>query len=354
MRVFQHIDSWKRADGIGADAYGLAQIFSDLGLPSYIVTRTASEFLRTPLIQSISIPDIPSPNINDIHVLHYGGTGYPLDFYISLPGRKVLRFHNFTPAYFFDPKLDEDLAMRMQDDEVKTEIELESLGLHCESAWCDSTFNAELLDNYSFKRVILLPICKKFKILQSNSNLPSNLNLGFVSRFSPQKKWENLFEVFHVWNAIFPNSQLDCVGSIVPAFSKYFDYLLEEVKNRNLTDKINFHFNTDDEQIEILRQKWFATVCLSEHEGFCLPLLESFGAGTLTLFYLEGAMRETSGGKGLLLKEKNPLQIAYLLKYFRDNPSLYQQIANAQLNRVEKFNETNWSSIVEKELNYNI
>ncbi len=354
MRVFQHIDSWKRADGIGADVFGLSQIFSELGISSYIVTRTTSESFHTPLVQTISLRDIPLSNVEDVHILHYGGTGYPLDFFLSLSGRKILRFHNFTPATFFDSSLDLNLALRMQKDEIKTEIELESLGLFCESAWCDSTFNAELLKHYSFQKVIVLPICKKFKILRENQNLSSNINLGFVSRFSPQKKWEDLLSVFQVWNSIYPDSQLDCVGSVVPAFSKYFAYLMKEVQNRNLTDKINFHFHLEEEKIEILRKDWFATVCLSEHEGFCLPVLESFGTGTLTLIYLQGAIRETSGGEGVLLKEKNPVQIAYLLKYFRDNPSIYKQISANQVKRVAKFNETDWSSSIQRELSFSI
>jgi hypothetical protein len=46
MRVFQHLDSWKKADGIGEDVFGLAQVFSKLNIESFIVTRITLEIFK--------------------------------------------------------------------------------------------------------------------------------------------------------------------------------------------------------------------------------------------------------------------------------------------------------------------
>jgi glycosyltransferase involved in cell wall biosynthesis len=51
-------------------------------------------------------------------------------------------------------------------------------------------------------------------------------------------------------------------------------------------------------------------VCLSEHEGFCVPVLEAMELGVPVVAYAAAAVPETLGGAGVLLDDKGPLVVA--------------------------------------------
>ena len=47
-------------------------------------------------------------------------------------------------------------------------------------------------------------------------------------------------------------------------------------------------------------------VCMSEHEGFCVPLVEAMYFGIPIAAFRSSAIPDTLGKGGLLLPEKNP------------------------------------------------
>jgi glycosyltransferase involved in cell wall biosynthesis len=53
-----------------------------------------------------------------------------------------------------------------------------------------------------------------------------------------------------------------------------------------------------------------AFVCLSEHEGFCVPLLEAMHHDVPVIAFAAGAVRETIGNGGLVLDRKDPETVA--------------------------------------------
>ena len=99
MKIYQHVDELNERDGIGNDICGFQSIFQKLNIPNAILTRINHSNSDIEIFSPNKSPKIYS---EDIHILHFGGTGYPLDFFQELPGKKILRFHNMTPISFFE------------------------------------------------------------------------------------------------------------------------------------------------------------------------------------------------------------------------------------------------------------
>jgi glycosyltransferase involved in cell wall biosynthesis len=51
-------------------------------------------------------------------------------------------------------------------------------------------------------------------------------------------------------------------------------------------------------------------VCLSEHEGFCVPILEAMELGVAVIAFASTAVTDTVSSAGLLLTDKDPLAVA--------------------------------------------
>jgi glycosyltransferase involved in cell wall biosynthesis len=76
---------------------------------------------------------------------------------------------------------------------------------------------------------------------------------------------------------------------------------------------------------------------LSEHEGFCAPLLECFHAGIPVLAYAAGAVAETMNGGGILLWHKDLPRIAALLDELQRRPDWRERIIVGQHNALQRF-----------------
>src|SRR4029079_3142479 len=79
-------------------------------------------------------------------------------------------------------------------------------------------------------------------------------------------------------------------------------------------------------------------VCASEHEGFCVPLVESFHMGVPVLAYAATAVPSTMDGAGVLYTSKDPLHVAGLIKAVVDDQALAAKIIEGQdaaLDRLE-------------------
>ena len=76
-----------------------------------------------------------------------------------------------------------------------------------------------------------------------------------------------------------------------------------------LPDRFWFTGPVPDEDLGAFYRWADAYVSLSEHEGFCVPLVEAMAADVPVLAYAAGAVPETLGGAGMLFAPKD-LEVA--------------------------------------------
>ena len=151
----------------------------------------------------------------------------------------------------------------------------------------------------------------------------------FVGRMIPNKKIEDVIRFFHAYNRWFnPRSRLLLVGAH-SGFERYVAML------QNLIDRLgvpDVHFLGHVSNAELTAYYELADVflCASEHEGFCVPLVESFHMGVPVLAYAATAIPATMDGAGILYHDKDPVRVAALIDQVATNRHVAEGIVESQ------------------------
>jgi glycosyltransferase involved in cell wall biosynthesis len=155
------------------------------------------------------------------------------------------------------------------------------------------------------------------------------VNILFVGRIIPNKRIEDLIRVFAVYQRwLEPRSRLLLVGDH-RGHERYYDRLREMVRDLRL-DEVVFTGHVDDDELMACYSVADLFLCLSEHEGFCVPLLEAMTFGIPVVAYDAGAVAETLRGGGVLLKDKRPEAVAELVQLLRVDPALRRSVLATQ------------------------
>ena len=125
-------------------------------------------------------------------------------------------------------------------------------------------------------------------------------------------------------------AKIDKYGFIeAPYFKAYKDELgLEDVI---FTGHIPF------DQILAIYKTASIFVCMSEHEGFCVPLVEAMYFGIPIIAFDSTAVGETLGGSGLLLKDKDPKAVAEAIDLIMTDDELRQKLIAGEKERLKYF-----------------
>ncbi len=274
----------------------------------------------------------------NILIYHFSTGSELTPYFRSAPDRKMMIYHNITPAHFFrgvsEEKAESVAAGRLQLNELAATPEL-ALGV--------SEYNRKELIDAGFKKTGVFPLV--FDPHKWNGHLNSALlrkyrdgktNFLFVGRVVPNKRFEDLIRAFYFYQkTINPNSRLLLVGAYA-GMEKYYAFLKALVNELDIQDVI-FSGHVSDRDVATYYRCGDLFLCLSEHEGFCLPLLEAIHVGLPVLAYDACAIAETMGGRGILIKEKNYVQIAELAGKILSDLNLKNAIVAGQKERLAPF-----------------
>ena len=106
------------------------------------------------------------------------------------------------------------------------------------------------------------------------------------------------------------------------------------VGSLGLGDVVVFAGSVGDEELAGLYSSADVFVCLSEHEGFCVPLVEAMAAGVPVVAFGAAAVPETVGGAGVVLGEKSPAVVAEAVLRVVSDDGLRRELVEAGLVRV--------------------
>ena len=78
-------------------------------------------------------------------------------------------------------------------------------------------------------------------------------------------------------------------------------------------------------------------LCASEHEGFCVPLVEAFHERVPVIAYAATAVPDTMDGGGVLYNAKDPSVVAALLPGIISNQALCETVLDAQDSALDRY-----------------
>jgi glycosyltransferase involved in cell wall biosynthesis len=244
---------------------------------------------------------------NNILLLHHS-MGHDLDEWIEkLNDKIVLVYHNITPETFFE----KDSVFYNYSLKGRTQLEL--LKEKSIAAIGDSQLNVDELlsrgfDKDNLKVIPLLLDVDKIKSHEWNHDLydknSDTFNIVFIGRVAENKCQH---EVIEIYNKFREKTNLKTKCFIVGGLSNdnYESNLYDLIGKYDLSDEVIITDKVSSEDLYSYYRLADVFLCMSEHEGFGVPLVESMVFDVPVVAYDSSNIKNTLNGGGILINEKD-------------------------------------------------
>ena len=352
MRIVQLLPTISYGDAVGNDALAIKKLLQEMGYETQIYAENIDR--RLPRGTAVSFDQFPELSANDV-IIYHGSTGTELnDKLPGLGGRKMMIYHNITPPQFFQPYSSgaEMLTARGL-------AGIQRLADAMEYCVADSEFNKQDLLRMGYSCPIdVCPILIPFsdyektpsqKVLDRYSG-DGITNLLFVGRIAPNKKQENVIRAFYFYHKYYdPRSRLFLVGSW-SGMELYYQRLVDYAKALGISEHVIFTGHIPFDEILAYYHLADAFVCMSEHEGFCVPLVEAMYFRIPIVAYEAAAVPDTLGGGGVLLDGPGGAKAAERIHQIESDQELRKKIRRQQEKRLGEFSYQTVSRSMEQYL----
>ena len=335
IRVHQVLATLGYGDAIGHEVLGIQRVLRAAGYDSDIFVETADSRLESLTRDFRELVDYSHPDNLLLHHFSLGSKASRTAF--ALPDRMALIYHNITPPEYF-VGVHRTLARQC----FRGRRELRAYASRCDLALGDSEFNRQDLEALGFPRTAVLPVVPDFSHLDRAPNWlvaqdfdDDWTNILFVGRVIANKKIENLIRYFHAYHtSVNPRSRLLIVGA-QSGFERYLASLHQLTATLG-TSHVHFIGHVSDEELVAFYELADLFLCASEHEGFCVPLVEAFYKQVPVLAYAATAVPSTMDGAGVLFDTLDPMRVAALMDAILSDAALQDRIVDEQLAAVDR------------------
>jgi glycosyltransferase involved in cell wall biosynthesis len=323
---------------VGAHVLEIKRLCDDLGIESH----TFAEHVREPWAAhgrhyrdyGRSVPARPG----DVLLYHVAIGSVVADFVLDRPEPLVVDHHNITPASWFapwEPAVVHGIAWGRS--------QLARLGPRTILGLGDSDFNRRELEDLGYGRTGVAPILLDLDQFDRPADPAALERLGvdgpvwlFVGRVAPHKCQHDLIKAFAVHRRVYePAAVLRIVGA--SSSDRYVAALHELVDALELHGAVELVGGVDDAELAAHYRSADVYVCVSEHEGFCVPLLEAMHHRLPIVAYASTAVPETLGAGGLCLPGKSPTTVAAAVQRVLEDEDLRRAITDAGVARLADF-----------------
>lgn len=334
--IHQLVHTLSYGDAISTEVLALNRVLKDAGAKSEIFTINTHPHYKS---QTKHYSEFPKNSKGSV-ILHYS-LGSPLnDLYRNIIGwERALIYHNLTPAKWF-----KSVNARVYKDISEGIEELPGLLSISDKVIADSGFNATEISSYGVKPIILgLPVDPARWSEPANPGIKSlvsndpKLHILHVGRIAPNKCIEDIIKAFYfLHHHIERESKLWLVG--IDHDTELYSFGLKRLAQElHISEAIQFVGRLSDSEVRSLYETCSVYVCMSEHEGFCLPLIEAMHFGIPVVAWNGSAITETVGNSSILVSDKNPAAMAELLYLVSKDQKLRDTLVKSGKERVKDF-----------------
>lgn len=343
MRINQFHSGTAVGDAITDQMLLIRGILRDSGFESDIYAEYIVDGLKDEIRP---VTDLRS-DASDILIVHHSMVVRCFEKIVAQPCKKILIYHNITPEHFFD---DIGLKKCVNEGLVQTRLYRD----HVDYVIADSNYNRRQLLDMGYSRVDVMPVQINVGRLKSASGsrtvqrrCSKEVNFLFVGRVVQNKRQDDVIRVFQVYNRYFnERSHLYLVGD--DGNLGYVEYLKSLCRRLGVENRVTFTGKVSESDLRAYYDAADVFLCMSEHEGFGVPLLEAMSLRTPVVAYDSSAVRETMDGAGVLCSDKNYPMIAALCNELVINGDFRERLLARQDTRIEQLKKTDTRKLLLK------
>jgi glycosyltransferase involved in cell wall biosynthesis len=338
-RYVQALPTYSSYDAIGNNVRLIDYLLRKNGYLSRIAAFSGDAYDENTL-PMFSLDEFIDPQ-NDVLIYHMSIGNNLNDKIASLKAfRKIMIFHNITPPsylYFDDIRVVELCSMG--------ETQLQNMGKSFDLTIAVSEFNAATLRELGYENIAVVPLLTDLSFYDNISPdigilcryFDGKANILFVGRGTPNKCQHDIVMAYAAFRKHCPDSRLLLVGEWFENYRKRVERIIRDL---GLEGHVQILGSVTDSELKALYLSSHLFLCMSEHEGFCVPLLESMRFGVPALAFAAAAVPETLGDSGVLFFEKDYEAVAQIMANLVCDSDLRNKVIEAQKKRLKDFDIT--------------
>jgi len=304
VRVHQVLSGAGPYDAVTTQAFAFRALFGAWGWDGRDVAAEIDPRVGNRIAPLRSLDAAPG----DVLLIHYSAYAPKLRAVLELPNRKLLLSHNITPARWFwdhDPQAAVVCALgRKQLPRFAAEADVVAgVSLYNAREMGSETVIPILFDpsELGAPRDTRSPGGSQGTAGAAEAGGSDAPTILFVGRLAPHKRQDAIMRAFELYRRRHaPDARLVLVGAPV---NWAYDAAMRELAEQLSPGAITIESGLTREQLADRYRSASAFVCLSEHEGFCIPLLEAFHFGVPVIARPVGGVPEVTGDAALLLAD---------------------------------------------------
>jgi glycosyltransferase involved in cell wall biosynthesis len=313
---------------VSGDALGMCAALEESGYDARLFAESSD--LSDPAIATVTEVNDFLTSPGDILIYHHSIGWEPARALLGeVRCRKVIKYHNITPASFFSGISDwHEQQCRHGRQQLQDIVDS-----GCDLYLSDSDYNQQELlalgvdDGKSF---VVPPFHEIDRLHAMECDLKTLdeyrdgvTNVLSVGRVAPHKGHLDLIKAFAAYHYTFnQNSRLIIVGREEEAFSCYSKRLRELSGFLSIGDPIVYAGEVSDSTLRSFYLLANVFVSASEHEGFGVPFVEAMATKLPIVAYNSSAIPETVGSAGIVLDERDTAALAESMNLLITNEAL--------------------------------
>jgi glycosyltransferase involved in cell wall biosynthesis len=313
------------ADAVSNDVLAMRRVLSERGHEVRIFAENSS--LAGERIEAPAAALSYLRAKDDVLIYHHSiGCTSGVETLQAAKCRKIIKYHNVTPPEFFVGISEQHQRLCESGRSQLKDIVAARPDLYLAA----SAFNQSDLiaaGSEKHKTFVVPPFNQADDLRAGEADLElldsyrdDTVNLLMVGGVRPNKGHADLIEAFATYYYHFNGqARLFIVGAPNKAFDQYAAALKRLIDEWSIDSRIVFTGEVSNEALKSYYLLADALLMTSEHEGFCVPLVEAMAMKVPIVAYASTAIPETAQDAALIWDERDPYLMAQSIDFLQAN-----------------------------------